>query len=571
MAKRKILDLLPVLLLAGLASGGGCPNDKGPADTGGDPFCVEPEYPGDTVTEALLLDAPGQVNVYPSFDGDGHSPTLSIVAGALPPGMTFDPVQGTITGTPTELGSYAVLIEAVVECDDGELLIAQLHLEINVVDTCPPLIAPDATSLPFVLSETDCWDLEVLGGLGDYVFTLTGGLPPGILFDPATGSFCGTPTDVGTWDVDVHVEDACPDVQAADIDVEIVVTEPSVAPPPGVYTCALAAAEALWVESELNFVSRSLQVPFLVGAGSNNWGIFNLGQPYFATVEGDYLNDGQPAWGAVPLAGGPDGLGGYAASTIFRYGPGGAALTGWVPANDDFGMTFLLVYTDAALDGVPFDGSAVSGGLCYVLANAQVVRFVEYDPSIQNFGYSAPGIPASSLPGGGPPRSAFGRAGGSVLIVSDGSPGKLFLHDRVNVFTAATVVGDLGNQPLRVRAAGGLFAVSNFADGTLSLGTWSEADVATLTDLATVGDGPFGIDLLDLGDGTVAVASCGFNDDTFSVTRVGADGMEISTTTQPLPAGVEGPGHIVWLRDGSRRLIVGGNATSNLAVLDSGL
>lgn len=569
MSTRTILGLLPVLLLAALVTGAGCPADEHPADSGGDPFCVQPVYPEGTVTANLLLDEPGEVDVYPSFDDEGHAPTLSISAGALPPGMSFDAEQGTISGTPTEPGSWPLLVDAAVECEDGEVLTAQLHLVIEVVEECPPLYAPDATSLPFVLDETDCWDLEVVGGLGDYQFHLVGDLPPGIDFAVESGSFCGTPTEVGTWDVDVRVEDACPDTQAADIAVEIVVTQPSDAPPPGVYTCALTALEALWVEPTLNF--GSIQAPFLVGAGSNQWGIFSLDQPYFATLEGDYLNAALPAWGAVPLAGGPDGAGDYAAKLIFRYGPGGAGLTGWVPANDDFGMTFLLVYTDAVLDALPYDGNATSGGLSYVLGNGHVVRFVEYDESSESFGYTAPGVPGSSLPGGGAPRSACARAGGSVLIVTDGSPGKLFLHDRVDVFSPATPVGDLGDQPLRVREAGGIFAVSNFASGTLSLGTWNGTNQAALTDVATVGDGPFGIDLLVLDDGTVAVASAGFNDDSFSVTLVGADGLEISTTTQPLPAGVEGPGHIVWLRDGSRRLIVGGNTTSNLAVLDSGL
>lgn len=569
MSMRTILGLLPLLLLVALTTGAGCPADEDPADPGGDPFCVQPEYPEDTVTANLLLDEAGEVNVYPSFADDGHAPTLSISAGALPPGMSFDAEQGKITGTPTELGTYPLLIDAVVDCDDGEQLTAQLHLEIHVLEECPPLYAPEETSLPFVVDETDCWDLEVVGGLGDYAFTLDGELPPGIGFDSEAGSFCGTPTEVGTWNVDVHVEDVCPEVQAADIAVELVVTAPSDAPPPGVYTCGLTGEEALWVESTLNF--GSIQAPFLVGAGSNQWGIFNLGQPYFATLEGDYLNAALPAWGAVPLAGGPDGLGDFAVKLIFRYGPGGAGLTGWVPANDDFGMTFLLVYTDAVLDALPYDGDATSGGLCYVLASNQVVRFVEYDESIQNFSYTAPAIPASSLPEGGAPRSACARAEGSVLIVTDGSPGKLFLHDRVDVYSPATLVGELGDQPLRVREAGGIVAVSNFASGTLSLGTWNGLDAAALTDEAAVGDGPFGIDLLELGDGRVAVASAGFNDDTFSVTVVGSDGMVISTSTQPLPAGVEGPGHVAWLRDGSRRIIVGGNATSNLAVVDSGL
>jgi hypothetical protein len=86
-----------------------------------------------------------------------------------------------------------------------------------------------------------------------------------------------------------------------------------------------------------------------------------------------------------------------------------------------------------------------------------------------------------------------------------------------------------------------------------------------------VGAGPYGVDLLELGDGTVAIACGGYDDNSLSVTVVGADGMVISSSTTPLPTGVEGPGHVAWLRDGSRHLVVSGNLSSNLAVVDSGL
>src|SRR5690606_32499096 len=42
-----------------------------------------------------------------------HRPRMRIVAGALPPGLSLKPKQGTISGVPVRAGSYAFTVEVI--------------------------------------------------------------------------------------------------------------------------------------------------------------------------------------------------------------------------------------------------------------------------------------------------------------------------------------------------------------------------------------------------------------------------------------------------------------------------
>ena len=561
---------LPVTL-ALLSIGGSCGNDPSGSDG---PVCEEPAYDPDTRTALLLVDMAVDVDIAPDFTEADHEPAeVSLISGTLPPGMGVDDVNQQISGTPTVTGSYPLVVQALVNCPSGDTYSAQLDLTIEVVDACPQLFAAPTASLAFNLNEDDCKGPLIAGGLGELTCTMTGDLPDGLAFDPVGCEFCGAPTETGQWSVDVHVEDECPQTQAVDIACDIVVTEPGSGPPLGVYTCAQTGEEGIWVEPTVSF--GSLQAPYLLCAGDNQWGAFSLRDPFFATLESRWMYPVQ-ANGVCPVAGGPDGSGDYADKAIFAYGPNGGLFTRWDSGSGDFGFS-LAINGAEITDACPYGGVAESGGLCYARGGTQLA-FIEYDASSGQFGYAAPPIPASSLPGGDVIRSGcVSSITGSALLICDGSPGTLFLHDRANVNADAVVVGQVGDQPLRVREAGGIVCVGNYLDGTLDVGTWVQSrtadrsDVVTLTDQASVGAGPFGIDMLELGDGSVAIACGGYEDNSYSVTVVSAAGAVLSSTTTALPAGVEGPGHVAWLRDGSGHLLVAGNLTSNIAVVDGGL
>jgi hypothetical protein len=137
---------------------------------------------------------------------------------------------------------------------------------------------------------------------------------------------------------------------------------------------------------------------------------------------------------------------------------------------------------------------------------------------------------------------------GWVAVVTDGTPGKLWVSDPHLPFTAVSPVGDLGDSPRRIRClpSHGLCAVSNFGSDSLSIVQWDGLSTAAIVGTQAVGDGPVGIDLRPDG-ANVKVVSTGFNDDTYTVTTLGPTGSVLASDTAPAPEGCNDPGHAIWL------------------------
>ncbi len=255
---------------------------------------------------------------------------------------------------------------------------------------------------------------------------------------------------------------------------------------------------------------------------------------------------------------------GDGADAIFTYNnTSGASIRTYVPSIQDFGATQLLfgTYRDAVhLGDDPAQTEAI------LTASTGVQRFTWTD-----FGggqiFPSTETALNNFTGAGTPISAFAfPAQTRILAVTAGSPGKLVIGDPAQFFLAVTVVGNVGNDPRRIRCLGSVCAVSNFGSDSLTLATWDGATNVAITATQAVGDGPIGIDLAQAGP-NVIVASTGFNDSTYTLTTVAPDGSVVSSETLPAPAGCDQPGHALWLGDAQQSLVLSCFGSDAIAVI----
>lgn len=257
---------------------------------------------------------------------------------------------------------------------------------------------------------------------------------------------------------------------------------------------------------------------------------------------------------------------GDGADAIFAYkNTTGGSIQTYVPAIENFGATLLLngTYRDAVhLGNDP----------------AQTEALLTRTTGVNRLFWTNFGVPGGDLfpttgtalnnftPAPGPV-SAFAFPGmARILAVTAGTPGKLVIGDPAQSFLAVTVVGDVGDDPRRIRCLGSVCAISNFGSDSLTIATWDGATNVAITDVQAVGDGPIGIDLRALPGGDVLVASTGFGDATYSLTRVSPAGAVAASATLPAPPGCAQPGHALWLDDAEQNLVLSCFGSDALAV-----
>ncbi len=166
--------------------------------------------------------------------------TWSIASGSLPTGLTINPSTGVIGGTPTAAGNYAFLVHVSDSQNPAATDTQQLSITINPPQ--PPPLNITTTSLPagtssIAYSQT----LTATGGNTPYTWSLaSGGLPPGLGLNAATGAISGTPTTVGSYACTVQVSDSRvpPAVDTQQLSITI---NPPQTPPLNITTTSLPA------------------------------------------------------------------------------------------------------------------------------------------------------------------------------------------------------------------------------------------------------------------------------------------------------------------------------------------
>ena len=127
----------------------------------------------------------------------GSSPfTFTVTSGALPNGITLNPVTGVISGTPATAGPFTFVITAqdANGCTGSQLYVVDINPAPCPVITLSPSTLPGGT-LGFAYSQT----VTASGGVAPISFTVTSGsLPAGLSLNAITGEISGTPTVLGT-------------------------------------------------------------------------------------------------------------------------------------------------------------------------------------------------------------------------------------------------------------------------------------------------------------------------------------------------------------------------------------
>lgn len=153
--------------------------------------------------QVLTVNQPS-VTINPIRTGGRPAFTYSIVAGALPPGLSLNTSTGVITGVPTDtvLAADTTIIR-VVDIN-GSVDQARVQWRVNAA-----LTIYYATTNTLVINQNYTIDPVVIGGTSPYVFsTVAGALPAGLSLNTSTGRISGAPTTTGTYSVTVRAVDA---------------------------------------------------------------------------------------------------------------------------------------------------------------------------------------------------------------------------------------------------------------------------------------------------------------------------------------------------------------------------
>jgi len=141
--------------------------------------------------------------------------TWSISSGSLPAGLSLNASTGTITGTPTTVGSSTFTVQV----KDSNSVTATKSLTITIY---APL-SITTTSLPGGTTGTYYnQPLAATGGKTPYNWSIaSGSLPVGLSINVNTGSIMGTPTATGTSTFTVQVTDANGTVATKSLSISI--------------------------------------------------------------------------------------------------------------------------------------------------------------------------------------------------------------------------------------------------------------------------------------------------------------------------------------------------------------
>ncbi|WP_438871782.1 putative Ig domain-containing protein, partial [Pedobacter panaciterrae] len=143
---------------------------------------------------------PYPAQTIPAATGGAGPYTYS--ATGIPAGLSFDPLTRTITGTPTTKGTFTIPVK--VTDADGNSVTRNYTIKVSDPLVLPAKVLADGTAGTLYATETLP---SATGGTGPYTYVATN-LPAGLSFNATTRQISGTPTQSGSYNINVEVTDA---------------------------------------------------------------------------------------------------------------------------------------------------------------------------------------------------------------------------------------------------------------------------------------------------------------------------------------------------------------------------
>jgi hypothetical protein len=143
----------------------------------------------------------------PLYSTGGTAPlTWSVTSGLLPNGTSIDPNSGTISGVPTQSGSFPLTLTAT---DRATPTAHQANTSVTLTVEPGPALSILTTALPAATQGAQyVANLDAVGGVPGYSWQISeGSLPAGLALNGSTGEIEGTPQEAGTFSLSVMAQD----------------------------------------------------------------------------------------------------------------------------------------------------------------------------------------------------------------------------------------------------------------------------------------------------------------------------------------------------------------------------